>query len=248
MSPQAADSPAPIMPQIRILDAARGQLWSQGWALLPGILTEHVLRTLNDEADRLLAEVPEGIERTSATDGRGGVLVMNGLDSRSELLFDFARTETLAGMAEFLLGKAAIPIHIEYFGKPGAGAAPTPPHQDQIFYEDHFTDEPAMTFWCPLQDVPDGAGALEYASPAAKHGELLAHRRSSTVDFGAELIDAGAFSFASVPVPRGSCLVHHSYAVHRSGPMVDTTQRRVFAFNFRGSSFRQHARAIGSRT
>jgi ectoine hydroxylase-related dioxygenase (phytanoyl-CoA dioxygenase family) len=242
MSRQSADPITPVVPADDVLQAARAQLWSQGWTVLPDIFPTPLLDALSTEADRLLAAVPSGVARQSATDAGGGVLVMNGLDARSEMLFDLARTETLQAMAESLLNKAAMPIHIEYFGKPRAGAMRTPPHQDHVFYQDHFDDEPAITFWCPLQDVAVGMGALEYGSPSPAQGDLLPHRRSTAVDFGAELIDATAYTFASAPVPRGSCLVHHSYVVHRSGPMIDDRPRRVFAFNYRGSSFRQRLR------
>lgn len=240
MYPRAADSLSAVALDSRLLKAAREELWGRGWTRLPDILPRTMLDLLNDEADRLLAEVPAGPNARSATDAHGGVLVMNGLDARSEMLFDFARTPALTTMAAFLLGKVAMPIHIEYFGKPKAGAEPTPPHQDQVFYQDHFSDEPAITFWCPLQDVPVGAGALEYASLAAANGVLLPHRGSRTVDFGAQLADADGFEFVRAPVAAGDCLVHHAYTVHRSGPMAGQGPRRVFAFNYRGSSFRQH--------
>ncbi len=242
---QSTDSITPVVPLDDVLRAARDQLWNQGWTLLPDVLPTPLLDVLTNEADRLLATVSTGVGRQSATDDGGGVLVMNGLDARSELLFDLARTEALRGIAEFLLDKAVMPIHIEYFGKPRAGAEPTPPHQDQVFYQDHFNDEPAVTFWCPLQDVTLGLGALEYGSPCPDQGCLLPHRKSATVDFGAELVDATPYTFVPASVPRGSCLVHHSYVVHRSGPMTDDRPRRVFAFNYRGSSFRQRLRQGG---
>jgi Phytanoyl-CoA dioxygenase (PhyH) len=247
MSRQSTETRTLVVPPDDVLRSARDQLWGQGWTLLPDVLPGTLLDGLTVEADRLLATVPAGVGRRSATDDSGGVLVMNGLDARSELLFDLARTEALRGMAEFLLEKAAMPIHIEYFGKPREGAEPTPAHQDQLFYQDHFNDEPAITFWCPLHDVPVGLGALEYGSPAPAQGHLLQHRRSATIDFGAELVDATAYAFLPAPVPRGSCLVHHSYVVHRSGPMTYDRPRRVFAFNYRGSSFRERLRADGVR-
>lgn len=242
MSPLAGELLAPDTPDADTLCAARDKLWDEGWAVLPGFLSPGALIALNREAGRLLAEAEDRAAPTYATDRAGGVLVMNGLDARSEVLFDFARTGAFVDVAEFLLGKAVIPIHAEYFGKPARGAVPTPPHQDQVFYQDHFTDERAITFWCPLQDVVEGGGALEYLTPAAPYGVLLAHRESAAIGFGAELADASGLQFAPVAVSAGSCLVHHAYTVHRSGPMLVDRPRRVFAFNFRGSSYREHLR------
>ncbi|MEV6923930.1 phytanoyl-CoA dioxygenase family protein [Dactylosporangium sp. NPDC051485] len=247
MSRPPIDTLAPVLPPEDMLRSARDQLWSQGWTMLPDVLPGPLLDALTTECERLLATVQAGVGRQSATDNGGGVLVMNGLDARSELLFDLARTDELRGMAEFLLDKAAMPIHTEYFGKPRASAEPTPPHQDQVFYQDHFADEPAITFWCPLQEVTTGQGTLEYGSPAPAQGSLLPHRQSATVDFGAELVDPFAYTFVPAPVPVGGCLVHNSYVVHRSGPMTDDRPRRVFAFNYRGSSFRERLRRSGLR-
>lgn len=242
MSPQSADTLAPCVPSSAVLHEARAQVWTEGWTVIPDVMPEPVLSALSAEAERLLGEVRPGVNRTSATDQTGGVLVMNGLDARSELLFELARAEAFTTIAEALLGKAAIPIHTEYFGKPAAGALPTPPHQDQVFYESHFCDEPAITFWTPLQDTAVGDGALEYGSPCPPVGRLLLHRQSDCPDFGAELADAANYHFMPAPVTRGSCLIHHSYVVHRSGAMTSSAPRRVFAFNFRGSSYREYLR------
>jgi len=247
MSRQSTECLAPTVPSADILQDAHDRLWRDGWALLPGVVPAPVLDVLNDEADRLLATVRPGVEKESATDGGGGVLVMNSLDARSGFLFDFARTGSFLRLAELLLGKAPMPVHTEYFGKPAAGAEPTPPHQDQVFYESHFNDEPAITFWIPLQDVLVGDGAMEYGSPCPAPGTLLPHRKSATVDFGAQLVEVKGYTFAPVAVPRGSCIVHHSYAVHRSGPMTRGRPRRVFAFNYRGSSYRDYLRRAAER-
>lgn len=247
MSHQFNDFLAPAVPPDDILQTARDELWGQGWTLLPRVLPSPLIDALTSEVDRLLAEVPTGVGSRSATDDGGGVLTMNGLDGRSELLFDLARSEALLGMAEFLLAKAAMPIHIEYFGKPRAGAAATPPHQDQIFYQDHFNDEPAITFWLPLHKVAVGHGVLEYGSPCPPQGCLLPHRSSAAIDFGAELVDPTAYTYVPAPVPRGGCLVHHSYVVHRSGPMAYDRPRQVFAFNYRGSSYRERLRQCGGQ-
>jgi hypothetical protein len=247
MSRQSTESLAPAIPSGEALRRARDQLWRDGWTLLPDVVPAPVVDALNGEANRLLAEVRPGVERQSATDEDGGVLVMNSLDAHSELLFDFARTDAFLRLAEVMLGKAPMPVHSEYFGKPGAGAEPTPPHQDQVFYESHFNDEPAITFWIPLQDVLLGEGAMEYGSPCPAPGKLLPHRKSAAVEFGAQLVDAAGYTFTPVPVPRGGCIVHHSYAVHRSGPMTGSRPRRVLAFNYRGSSYREYLRRSPER-
>jgi len=248
MSPLSPEVTAPSAPPATALAEAREHLWRHGWALLLDVMPTDLLDALSHEADRLVAEVPAGVHRSAATDLTGGVLVMNGLDARSDLLYDVARTPAMTSIADAMLGKASIPIHTEYFGKPQAGAAPTPPHQDQVFYQHHFDDEPAVTFWTPLQDVLPGAGALEYGSPCPAPGSLLPHHGSDSPDFGAQLVDAALYTFTPVAAPRRSCLVHHAYVVHRSGPMTSEVPRRVFAFNYRGSSYREARRRTCPRS
>ena len=230
------------VPDEAALALARSALWSAGWTVLHDVVNIDVIEQLVVEANSLTGQTTAGVSRSSVTDPNGGVLVMNGLDARSDLLFDLARDPATTRIAESLLGKACIPIHSEYFGKPGRGAAATPAHQDHIFYNSHFDDEPAITFWIPLQSVDVGLGALEYGTPCPSQGELLPHRLSPCADFGQELEDASPFEFIAAPVGLGDILVHHSYVVHRSAPMAGEGPRRVFALNFRGSSFRQRLR------
>jgi Phytanoyl-CoA dioxygenase (PhyH) len=246
MSRPLADLLSPLVPSAETLRSARDQLWADGWTVLPGFLPERVLDALNAEADRLLAAAPADVDRNIALDPAGAVLVMSGLDARSELLFDLARTSAFMKVTEFLLEKAAMPIHIKYLGKPGRGAEAAPPHQDQVFYDGHFNDERAITFWCPLQEVATASGALQYRTPPLDYGVLLPHLTSGTVDFGAEMVDVTSRDYTPVPVARGSVLVHHSYAAHRSGGMAVDAPRRVFAFSYRGSAYREHLRRGGS--
>jgi hypothetical protein len=75
-------------------------------------------------------------------------------------------------------------------------------------------------------------------------GTLLKHRLSDVQNFGAELVDDSCFAFLSAPVLAGGAVVHHSYAVHRSGPMSGTGPRTAFALNFRRSPYRQQTNPL----
>jgi hypothetical protein len=234
-----------LVPAAETLLFARDQLWSDGWTVLPGFLPDRVLSVLIAEADRLLAD-PPGVDNGSANDLPWDTPVMNGLDARSELLFDLARTPAFMGVTEFLLEKAAIPIHIKYFGAPRRGTEATAPLQDQVFYDRHFNDERAITFWCPLQDVPVESGALQFRTPALDYGIFLPYLASCAMNCSAGTVDGISLDYTAVPVSRGTVLVHHSYAVHRSGAMTVDAPRRVFAFSYRGSAYREHLRRRGS--
>ncbi len=176
-------------------------------------------------------------------DTQGRVLVMNKLDRESDFLFDFSRNPIMLNIAKAFLGKPAIPLHVEYFSKPTDGISYTPPHQDHIFYQDHFDDELAISFWIALDDVSANSGALEYSlTPTIS---LLPHKPSDTIDFGCELEskNISGLSFATVVIPRGGCIVHHSYSIHRTQPNRSGKPRRAVVFNYRGSPYLEHIQA-----
>ncbi|TKG66266.1 phytanoyl-CoA dioxygenase family protein [Prauserella endophytica] len=228
------------LPEHGDLGGIRHQLRTAGHTVLPTFAHPALLDALRHEADRLSSELygqPEGTVISRDIDGH--VLSMHYLDRHSDLLFDLTRLPELQHLAEALLESRCVPFLTEYFAKPAATSEATPPHQDQIFYRDHFGDELAITFWIALTDVTEDDGVLQYANPQPTVGELLKHRVSDVQNFGAELVDDSGFEFHSAPVPAGGAVVHHSYAVHRSGPMRGTSPRAAFALNFRRSPYRQ---------
>lgn len=213
-------------------------LWTEGWVVIPGLLTERALAELKEESIIVKRMTAVGTLSSSVTDELGNVLVINSLDKKSDFIFDFCRQDLLITLASQLVGKSAIPIHSEFFSKPGCGAVSTPAHQDQVFYNSHFDDEPAITFWCPLEEVGIDDGPLEYA--IVVHLEtLLPHKPSNSLDFGMELVTPDDYEYLTVPLQKGDCLVHHSYAVHKSRVKTSGSVREAFAFNFRGSSYRE---------
>lgn len=235
------------LPQHDELDRLRDQLRMAGHTVLPTFARPVLLDALRHEATRLSTELygqPEGTVISRDTDGQ--VLSMHYLDRHSDLLFDLTRLPELQALAEVLLESRCVPFLTEYFAKPAVTSETTPSHQDQIFYRDHFGDELAITFWIALTDVTEDHGVLQYATPQPKLGELLKHRVSDVQNFGAELVDDSTFEFRSAPVPAGGAVVHHSYAVHRSGPMTGSNLRAAFALNFRRSPYRQQTNPLAN--
>lgn len=172
---------------------------------------------------------------------RGDVVVMNRLDRESDLLFDFARHPLMLRTAEALLGKPPVSLHVEYFAKAPGTSDPAPAHQDHVFYQEHFDDELALSIWIALDDVVERSGALEYGVPVET--TLRPHIPSPTVDFIYELADPSRYHFVRAPVPRGGCVIHHSFAVHRAGRNETGEPRRAVVFNYRGSPHREWLRS-----
>jgi hypothetical protein len=165
------------LPAAGELDGIRDELITSGHKVLQQFAEPALLAALRDEAARLPTELAGHPEGTSISrDASGRVLSMHYLDRHSALLFDLIRLAPLIEMAETLLESRCVPFLTEYFAKPAVRSEATPPHQDQIFYRDHFGDEQAITFWIALTDVGENDGVLQYSVPQPKPGELLKHR------------------------------------------------------------------------
>lgn len=212
----------------------------RGYAAIPNFISEEGIRQLLEEIEHLAKiHTPES-PFMLARNKYGDILVMNRLDKMSDYLFDLARSEKLIDLSTRMIGKAVIPLHVEYFSKPASNSTATPPHQDQIFYNSHFDDELAISFWIALDDVEHDSGALEYATnlPNTVHP----HVKSPSIDFDYELADADTYEFTRVPIRRGDCIAHSSYAIHKTQVNTSGKIRRAIAFNYRGSSYRQWLR------
>lgn len=215
---------------------ARDTLSSNGYYRFDKFITTSTVEMLQDEINKLIKNASSLSTYRLYCNSNGDVVVMNRLDKESDFLYDFIRNQKLIEIASFLLGKYAMPLHAEYFSKPAKSSTPSPPHQDHIFYQDHFEDELAISFWIALDNVSENSGALEYAIPANKI--LLPHKSSTAVDFDFELKDTKDFAFQKVPVACGGCIVHDSYVVHRSQKNLSNQPRRAVVLNYRGSPYR----------
>jgi len=219
------------------LNAARVELQQKGYYAFDSFFNAETIDAILQEVEsvntRSIGDANVGIVRNA----NGYPIVMNQLSNQSDYLFDLARHPSLVSVAQHLLTKRSVPLHIEYFAKPaGDTSTPTPTHQDQVFYQYDFPNEIAISLWIALDDVTSKSGALEYGSPLP--AQLLPHVTSNTADFALEMLDVGASTFSAVPLKRGGCVIHTSYVVHRTGPNSTDHQRRALVLNYRGSTIR----------
>ena len=218
----------------------RARLREEGVIAFPRFVDDATVSTIRAEIARLI--VGHGPASTYGVfrNARGSVLVANQLDRESDVLFDLARSPELLAFAADMLGMSAISLHVEFFDRPIDQPDATPPHQDQVFYREDVGCAFAVSFWIALDDLTEESGLVEYARPVPS--VLLPHDRSPSVDFSYQLADPSGFSFRRVHVPRGGCIVHHSYVVHRSGTNQSGRPRWAVVFNYRGSPTREARR------
>lgn len=230
---------APLVPLAdEAIARAKEDLYSTGFAVFPEFVSPVMCIALRDEVRDLIASASEASNFRFTRDSNDAIINMNRIDVESDLIYDFARADDVLRISSALLEKSAMPVHVEYFAKPASDSTATPVHQDHVFYDAHFPDEVAISLWIPFSDVSEDAGALEYAQPPPAVGELLPHRVSDAVDFGAELDLDATWDWKVAPVPASGCVVHHSYCLHRTRPNSSGRLREAIVFNYRGSPYR----------
>lgn len=206
-----------------------------GYQVIQKFIDRKLLANIKKEINRILDKESEHSLVYLHRDRNNNVLVANQIDKESDFFFDICRHADIMSIAEELLGKPVVPLHVEYFEKPPHSSSKAPPHQDHAFYT-HFPDEPALAFWVALDKVNTENGALEFADFVPKH--LLAHKNTEEVHFDAELAQADAFSYNPILLNPGDCVAFHSFSIHRSGPNNTRGSRRAIVFNYRGSPYK----------
>jgi len=218
-------------------------LVKRGYVILKRFLATKTLDLIESELQILRVDSSEARLHGIVQNDRNYVVVMNKLDKTSDCLFDIARKPEMLRSATALLGKAAVPLSVEYFSKEPLLSTPTLPHQDHIFYHEHFADEPALALWIALDKVSPNSGALEFeVRPKLR---LKRHRKSGTLDLDYELASVQNVKFSSpVELDRGDCVAFHSFVVHRAKGNSGTNERRAIVFNYRGSPYRNSKRRL----
>lgn len=228
-----------------LLQRAHPNLQQHGHVIIHDLLSANEVEQVRGEYQRFASGVICATNYGIFRDQSGFPLVINRVDNVSDLLFDLARSSKLINLVESVLGSPIVPLHAEFFCKPPHSSIVSPPHQDQVFYDQHFSDELAAAVWIALSEVDLNAAPLEYAFPPISY--LLPHKKSSSGDFDYELATARGGSFAAVPLRAGDAVIHHAFVVHRSAPNRATRPRLAVAFNYRTSEIRRSARAMERR-
>lgn len=127
---------------------------------------------------------------------------------------DFVCSPRFARVAAALLGCDGVRLYHDQalFKEPGGG--PTPWHQDQYYWP--FADEPTVTMWMPLVDVPPEVGTMTFASGSHLDVSLRGPGISdeSQAAFAAQLERAGLPHRTHGPLPAGDATFHAGWTVH----------------------------------
>ncbi len=156
----------------------------------------------------------------------------------------YSRQPTWNALAAALVGEPVEAQPSEWFNKPPASGSPTPPHQDNYYF--NLVPPNVVTIWMALDAVDEVNGCLRYVRGSHRRG-VRPHGRSNILGFSQGVSDYGPEDEAlavAVPLKPGDVVAHHGNTIHRADANGSPTRnRRSFAMVFRGMSCRRDEEA-----
>jgi len=219
-------------------DELQQQYQRDGFVVLRGFLPDAQFAELRRELQRYIRDIVPTLPDSHAFyDDRDRPETLKQLQHMSVDPYFAAYIEHPAwqGLAAQLLGEPAVAISAaEWFNKPAGTEHPTPPHQDNYY----FNLEPAqvLTLWLALEDVDEENGCLRYV-PGSHHLGRLPHNASRVLGFSQGLADFSEELRArevTVPLRANDLVVHHGWTIHRAEPNRSAIRHRPsFAIAYR---------------
>lgn len=152
---------------------------------------------------------------------------------------DYSKNPSWVGLAEALLGEPVSGQEPEWFNKPPGTSHPTPPHQDNYYF--NLQPPNVLTIWLALDVVDDDNGCLKYVRGSHRRG-VRPHGASRILGFSQGITDFGPDDEAQeVPIhlQPGDAVAHWGNTIHRAEPnRTADRHRRAFAMVLRGASCR----------
>lgn len=148
-------------------------------------------------------------------------------------------------LARSLVGEGVTCLEPEWFNKPPASDSPTPPHQDNYYF--NLAPPNVVTVWLALDPVDDANGCLRYVA-GSHRGGVRPHGRSNILGFSQGITDYGdtdRLAEMAIHLRPGDAVAHHGNTIHRADPNRSPDRhRRAFAMVFRGLSCRRDEEAF----
>lgn len=151
-------------------------------------------------------------------------------------------------LASALVGEPVIAQPSEWFDKPPRSNSPTPPHQDNYYF--NLAPPNVVTIWLALDKVDEGNGCLRYV-PGSHLNGFRPHGRSEILGFSQGITDFGdADREREVPMvlEPGDAIAHHGNTIHRADPNSSDRHRRAYAMVLKGVSCQRDEEAFSKYT
>jgi len=153
---------------------------------------------------------------------------------------DYTHHPKWKALAETLVGEPAACESPEWFNKPPGIDHPTPPHQDNYYF--NLQPPNVVTIWLALDAVDNENGCLRYLPGSHLRG-FRPHGRSNVLGFSQGITNYGPEDEAAerkIHLSPGDAVAHHGMTIHRAEPNRSPARnRRAFAMVFKGVSCRR---------
>ncbi|MSR58107.1 MAG: phytanoyl-CoA dioxygenase family protein [Planctomycetaceae bacterium] len=214
-----------------------------GFAIVRDFLTGDELSALKAQLDRYILEVVPTLDDSKAFyHDRGRPETLKQMQHMHDDAFfsEYVQHPKWKGLAESLVGEEAGCETPEWFNKPPGVEHPTPPHQDNYYF--NLAPPNVATIWLALDVVDDENGCLRYVAGSHREG-FRPHGRSNVLGFSQGILDYGPADEArevKIHLQPGDVVAHHGMTIHRAEPNRSADRnRRAFAMVYQGVSCRR---------
>ena len=227
---------------------AKREFDRDGFIVVRQFLTAHELAALAGELDRFIRDVVPGLSDAHAfyQDRDRPETLKQMQHMQVEPFFrDYTQHAKWTSLAEALVGESAECESPEWFNKPPGLEHPTPPHQDNYYF--NLKPSNVVTIWLALDHVDDENGCLRYLPGSHQRG-FRPHARSKVLGFSQGISDYGPQDQAAetkIHLAPGDVVAHHGMTIHRAEPNRSSARnRRAFAMVYKGVSCRRDEAAF----
>ena len=213
-----------------------------GFVVVPKFLTCDGFAGLTGELDRYIREVVPTLPDSDAfyQDRSRAETLTQMQHMGSDPFFEgYRRHPRWTALAEALLNEPVDPQAPEWFNKPPGTTRPTPPHQDNYYF--NLRPPNTVSLWLALDSVDEENGCLRYVAGSQRRGRRP-HALTSVLGFSQGITDYGPEDGSrevAIKLEPGDVAAHHCEVIHRADPNGSPTRsRRAFAMVIHGESCR----------
>lgn len=211
-----------------------------GFVIVRNFLPAADLAEVTAQLDRYISEVVPGLPPEAAfyqDRDRPETLKQMQFMERDPWFLQNMQNPRWLKLAETLVGEPAAAQGPEWFNKPPGLDHPTPPHQDNYYF--NLLPPNVVTIWMALDVVDDENGCLRYVPGSHLRG-FRPHGRSKVLGFSQAITDYGPEDESvevRIHLQPGDAVAHHGMTIHRAEPNRSLTRnRRSFAMVLKGES------------
>ncbi|MEJ7767255.1 MAG: phytanoyl-CoA dioxygenase family protein [Chitinophagaceae bacterium] len=200
-----------------------------GYVFIPGFLGKIDVDEINNKLAQCIEEklpgMPEKHKIYEDRSDESTLKTLIDLQVYHSFFSEILNSDKFRQVAETLLEENAIGKTVEYFNKPPRIGKPTPPHQDNYYF--NLKPPKAVTMWMALEEVDVENGCVRYIKGSHLKG-LRTHGKTQTLGFSQGITDyekdiAEEIAFPARP---GDLIVHHALTIHRADGNISESRTR----------------------